>query len=35
MAGKTNKLVVTNDEGTTEYEFTLQLGDKPQPGKFQ
>ncbi|XP_059094957.1 cell adhesion molecule 1-like isoform X2 [Tigriopus californicus] len=29
MAGKSNKLVVQNTEGTTEYHFKLELGEKP------
>lgn len=29
MSGKVNKLIVTNEEGTTEYVFKLELGEKP------
>eukprot|EP00095_Tigriopus_kingsejongensis_P001483 maker-scaffold124_size330879-snap-gene-1.22 protein:Tk01483 transcript:maker-scaffold124_size330879-snap-gene-1.22-mRNA-1 annotation:"fasciclin-3 precursor" len=29
MAGQTNKLVVKNTEGTTDYPFKLELGEKP------
>lgn len=32
MAGKSNKLVVKNSEGTTEYHFKLELGEKPPAG---
>ena len=33
MAGKKNKLTVTNDEGTTEYVFVLEVGEKPMAGE--
>jgi hypothetical protein len=33
MAGKVNKLTLSNDEGTTDYAFTLELGEKPPAGK--
>ena len=35
MAGKINRLSVTNQQGTTEYKFKLELGDKPPAGKSQ
>ena len=34
LSGKANKLTVTNSEGTTEYMFQLELGAKPEVGKF-
>jgi hypothetical protein len=33
MAGKKNILSLTNEYGTTEYEFVLELGDKPPAGE--
>ncbi len=35
MTRKNNKLTVTNDEGTTEYDFVLELGEKPAAGVYQ
>ena len=35
LSGKTNKLTVTNQEGTTEYLFMLELGAKPEVGELE